>query len=66
MEKIYDLDIDEQLDKKFTERRLMREYYWMVTLFTIYPFGLNDKVKGFGNVWSNQEVGEKCNHHKAF
>ena len=27
VEKIYDLDEDEQLDKNFTERRLMREYY---------------------------------------
>ena len=66
IEKIYDLDKVEQLDQKFTERRLMREYYWMVTLFTIYPYGLNDKVKGFGNIWSNQEVRHKFNHHKAF
>lgn len=66
VEKIYDLDKEEQLDKKFTERRLMREYYWMVTLFTVYPYGLNDKVKGFGSVWSNEEANKNFNHHQAF
>ena len=66
VEKIYDLDKEEQLDKNFTERRLMREYYWMVTLFTVYPYGLNDKVKGFGSVWSNEEARRNFNHHQAF
>ena len=66
LEKIYDLDQEEQLDKKFTERRLMREYYWMVTHFTVYPYGLNDKVKGFGSIWSNEVADKKFNHHQAF
>ena len=66
LEKIYDLDKEEQLDKNFIERRLMREYYWMVTLFTVFPYGLNDKVKGFGSVWSNEEANNNFNHHQAF
>ena len=66
VEKIYDLDLDEQVDRKLTERRLLREYFWMVSLFTIYPYGLNDKVKGFGSVWSNSEVSDRFNHHRAF
>ena len=66
VEKIFDPDVATQLDKKFTERRLNREYYWMVSLFTVFPYGLNDKVKGFGSVWSNNDVREKFNHHLAF
>ena len=66
VEKIYNLDVDVQTDRKLTERRLLREYFWMVTLFTIYPYGLNDKVKGFGSVWSNSEICEKFIHHRAF
>jgi hypothetical protein len=66
VEKIFDLDVAVQIDKKLTERRLLREYFWMVTLFTVYPYGLNDKVKGFGSVWSNSEVCERFNHHLAF
>jgi hypothetical protein len=66
LEKVYNVDLDVQVDKKLTERRLLREYFWMVTLFTIYPYGLNDKVKGFGSVWSNSETSEKFNHHRAF
>jgi hypothetical protein len=66
VEKIYNLDAEEQVDRKLTERRLLREYFWMVSLFTIYPFGLNDKVKGFGSVWSNSVICEKFNHYRAF
>ena len=66
VEKVFDLDKDEQVDKNFTERRLMREYFWMVTLFTVYPYGLNDKVKGFGSIWSNEGADRKFNHHQAF
>ena len=66
VEKIYDLDREEQLDKSFTERRLMREYYWMIMLFTVYPFGRNDKVKGTGSVWSNEDADIWFHHHQAY
>ena len=31
------------------EERLRREEYWMKNLRTIYPYGLNDKVRDGGN-----------------
>lgn len=29
---------------------LDREDFWIRTMVTAYPFGLNDKIKGYGNV----------------
>ena len=37
-------------DKDFENRLLIREKYWMLELGTVYPYGLNDNVKGLGNV----------------
>ena len=34
----------------FTSKRLEREDYWCRELCTYYPFGLNDNVRGFGNI----------------
>ena len=31
-------------------KRLQREEYWYRELCTVYPYGLNDNVKGVGNV----------------
>ena len=33
-------------------KRLQREEYWYRELCTVYPYGLNDNVKGVGNVSS--------------
>ena len=33
------------IDEKMRERRLEREDYWMKTLRTVYPYGLNEKTK---------------------
>jgi hypothetical protein len=63
VERIVDLDVEMQLDRKLTERSLLQEYFWMITLFTVDPYGLNDKVKSFGSVYSNTEVCQKFNHH---
>jgi len=38
---------EDRLDK---DLRLQREKYWMTELCTVFPFGLNDKVRGIGNV----------------
>ena len=37
-------------DKEDKALRLQREKFWMTELCTIFPFGLNDKVHGIGNV----------------
>ena len=31
-------------------KRLEREYFWYRELCTVYPYGLNDNVRGVGNV----------------
>ena len=36
---------DGAIDEEMRTKRLEREDYWMKTLRTIYPYGLNDKVK---------------------
>ena len=33
-----------------TSKRLQREEYWYRELCTVYPYGLNNNVKGVGNV----------------
>ena len=33
-------------------KRLQREEFWYRELCTVYPYGLNDNVKGVGNVFS--------------
>ena len=37
--------------------RLQREEYWYRELCTVYPYGLNDIVKGVGNVSSRTDDG---------
>ena len=49
-----------------TDRRTDREYWWMITLFTVFPFGLNDRVKGVGSIYSNSELETNFNHFVAF
>ena len=38
-------------------KRLQREEYWYRELCTVYPYGLNDSVKGIGNVSSRTDDG---------
>lgn len=43
------IKVDDGTDKNIvTGIRLEREYWWMTSLFTVFPIGLNDKVKHFG------------------
>ena len=37
-------------DMEDTNELLMLENYWIRTLNTMYPFGLNDNIKGVGNI----------------
>ena len=37
--------INGQFDKAMLKTRLEREDYWMKTLRTVYPYGLNDRTK---------------------
>ena len=37
--------------------RLQREEYWYRELCTVYPYGLNDNVKGVANVSSRTDDG---------
>ena len=41
-----------EVDEEMRHRRLEREDWWMKTLRTIYPYGLNEKCK-------NRNVGEE-------
>ena len=36
-------------------KRLQREEYWYRELCSVYPYGLNDNVRGVGNVWKSDE-----------
>ena len=38
-------------------KRMQREEYWYRELCTVYPYGLNDNVKGVGNVSSRTDDG---------
>ena len=38
-------------------KRLQREEYWYRELCTVYPYGLNNSVKGVGNVSSRTDDG---------
>ena len=55
--KVQIIDIlDPQVYNKFDLDQ--RENYWINTLCTVYPLGLNDKVQGIGNISANMK-----NHH---
>ena len=41
-------------------KRLQREEYWYPELCTVYPYGLNDNVKGVGNMSSRTDDGLVC------
>ena len=43
-----------ELDRAITKFRLEREKYWIKTLQTAYPFGLNSRVKGIGDFTPSQ------------
>ena len=58
-EKIF--DNDEVNNKKAKERRLQREAAWTFRLQTVFPLGLNSRIKGIGSV--NQEGGCKPFNH---
>ena len=36
-------------------KRLQREEYWYAELCNVYPYGLNDNVRGVGNVSKSDE-----------
>ena len=40
---------NEQLNRAISKLRYDREKYWISTLQTAYPFGLNNRVKGVGD-----------------
>ena len=46
---------DGVIDDKMREYRLEREDYWMKTLRTVYPYGLNERVKSMN---SNTPIGK--------
>ena len=50
------------------KQKRKREEYWYRELCTVYPYGLNDNVKGVGNVSSRTDDGlvvyELCNKQK--
>ena len=55
---------DKELDKQI---RLQRELAWILELWTIYPYGMNDKLKGFGNISQTKDIiikGLLCNATK--
>ena len=57
--KVQIIDIlDPQVYNKFDLDQ--RENYWINTLCTVYPLGLNDKVQGIGNISANM------NNHNQF
>ena len=39
-----------ETNKEFEERLFDREKFWMLELGTVFPYGLNDNVRGLGNV----------------
>ena len=39
----------DQIDKSLAKIRIEREKYWITTLQTTYPFGLNSRLKGIGD-----------------
>ena len=39
-----------ETEKDITIRRLDRERFWMLELGTMYPYGLNDRLKHVGNI----------------
>ena len=43
-----------ELDRAITRFRLEREKFWISTLQTAYPFGLNSRVKGIGDFIPSQ------------
>ena len=49
-----------KIDKDMTKYRLEREDYWMKTLRTIYPYGLNDQTKG---MTKEKSVGKASSLH---
>lgn len=49
---------DGALDTEMTALRKEREDYWMKTLRTIYPYGLNDKYKRATNVHEDAPIGK--------
>ena len=44
------------LEKSVSKLRYEREKYWISTLQTAYPFGLNSRVKGVGDFNPNQAI----------
>ena len=38
-----------------SSKRLQREEYWYRELCSVYPYGLNDNVRGVGNVSKSDE-----------
>ncbi len=55
---------DKDKDKQV---RLQRELFWMQELWTIYPYGMNDNVKGYGNISHSFNIditGLLCNARK--
>lgn len=54
-EKRYSIHIlDDHDDNISTRIRLEKELFWIKLLNTAFPIGLNDKIKGFGNISGNK------------
>ncbi len=46
--------------------RESRECFWIKALVTAYPFGLNDKIKGYGNISNELDpINSKCHPYFA-
>ena len=48
IEKLHEKQGETNID--FTQRMLDREKFWILELGTLFPFGLNDNLKGVGNI----------------
>lgn len=54
--------LDNHEENSNTQIRLSKELYWIKTLISAYPFGLNDQIKSFGNISNNLTLGKIKNH----
>ncbi len=55
IEKVY--DVQGETNHQFTKRILEKERFWIRELGTLWPYGLNDNLAGYGNVSQKHEEG---------
>lgn len=62
---IEEITLDPSDGITMASKRLQREEYWCRVLCTVYPYGLNDNVRGVENV-SKRNEGNKLNVYTLF